>query len=182
MEKYTEKKLLLNIQRDARSQRIIQEMKKMKKRFFKDWIEKEKEVLAKAKERVAAFITNKDNLPALEMKFNTLKREFFAYPTPETKERERNFSSYRNILFLYIEYHLIKTNKTVDDIILEYDGHKKGFVNFAELTKFVRSLNTCLNEAQISSAIRSTDTSRNKEVSGQEIQHGLDRLQGKMGK
>ena len=37
------------------------------------------------------------------MKFEQLKREFFQPPTPENREREQILSSYKNILFLYIQ-------------------------------------------------------------------------------
>ena len=37
------------------------------------------------------------------MKFEQLKREFFQPPAPENRERELILSSYKNILFLYIQ-------------------------------------------------------------------------------
>lgn len=40
---------------------------------------------------------------AIDMKFEQLKREFFQPPTPENREREQILSSYKNILFLYIQ-------------------------------------------------------------------------------
>eukprot|EP00981_Chlorochromonas_danica_P014826 scaffold8997_cov171-Ochromonas_danica.AAC.1 len=181
MEKYTEKCLIESIQREARSKRIEKEMKSMKKRFKKQWEHNEKDLLLKAKERVTVYLENKENLPAFEMKFQSVKRDFFAYPTPETKERERTLASYRNILFLYIEARIKYDGLTVDKIIEDYDHLKKGYLSFAEFTKFIRSINTCLNEAQITSAIRSTDRSKDKAVSSEEIQHGLDHIQGRMG-
>lgn len=181
MEKYTEKKCILAQQREERSERIEKELKTMKKKFKKEWDGKEKEFILKAKERMAAYIENKENESALDMKFEALKRDFYAFPSPETKERERMHSSYRNILFLYIEAKIRYEGYSLEKLIADYDHLKKGFLTFAELTKYVRSINTCLNEAQITSAIRSTDRSKDKEVSLHELKDGIDRIQGHMG-
>ncbi|MGL1475033.1 hypothetical protein ACSTIT_23580, partial [Vibrio parahaemolyticus] len=79
--------------------------------------EKAQDFFLRAKDRITAYVENPDNKLAIDLKFQQLKREFFANPSPETRERERVLSSYKNILFLYIEAKLLLENKEIMDLL-----------------------------------------------------------------
>ena len=70
----SEKKLLLQVQRDARRLRVEKQMKKMKKKFNEKWVSKREELLEKAKLRIEEFLGAEENKIAIIMKFEKLKR------------------------------------------------------------------------------------------------------------
>jgi len=73
-ERVAEKKLLLQVQRDARRMRVEKQMKKMKKKFNDKWVTKREELLEKAKARIEEFLSAEENKIAIIMKFEKLKR------------------------------------------------------------------------------------------------------------
>jgi hypothetical protein len=172
-EKLAESRLLLSIQREVRRKRVESEMDYLKLRFNVEFEHKAQQLYAKAKDRITGYIENPDNKLALELRFQQLKREFFANPTPETKEREKILSSYKNILFLYIEAKLLLENKDIHDIIPAYDNGSKGYLTYGEFGNLIRSIGANLNESQISSVIRGVDLDKDGYIDFSEINSAM---------
>jgi hypothetical protein len=69
--------LLLAVQKEERERRVKKALKKLKKGFRDEWKGKTGAMLMRAKNRISAYIENKENRMAIDMKFDALKREFF---------------------------------------------------------------------------------------------------------
>lgn len=158
--KEREKRQLLQAQTVERTLRIRHDMARLKIIFNMEFEFKAQEEMEKTKDRTIAYIENPDNKLSIDLKFEQLKREFHANPTPETREREKMLSSYKNILFLFIDAQLQKEKIELSELYNRYDLNKKGYLTYGEFANMVRSLNTKLNEAQISNVIRHVDADR----------------------
>eukprot|EP01040_Poterioochromonas_malhamensis_P005054 gene5054-5417_t len=175
-DKLAEKRLLLSMQREVRRKRVEAEMSMLKLRFTVEFQEKAQEYYVKAKDRITAYIENPDNKLAIDLKFQQLKREFYANPSPETKERERILSSYKNILFLHIEAKLLLENKDIMDLVVEFDKEKKGYLTYSEFGNFIRSVGANLKESQVVSVIRGVDSDKDGYVDFKEIETAMKEL------
>jgi multidrug efflux pump subunit AcrA (membrane-fusion protein) len=172
-EKEDEERIILKIQKEERMKRIAKDIKQLKSTFKKAFDRKSKDMLVRAKDRTTGYIENPDNKLAIEMKLQVLKKEFFANPSPETRERERILSSYRNIMFLYIDAKLRADGVEMSDLIPRFDIGGKGYLTYAEFGMLVRSLKTTLSEAQINGVIRSIDADRDGYITLPEIAEGM---------
>jgi uncharacterized protein (DUF2132 family) len=74
-EKEKDRLLLLDVQTEMRRRRVSKELKAMKKKFKERWAVQTEIELAKAKDRITAYINNKDNKLAIDMKFEAAKRQ-----------------------------------------------------------------------------------------------------------
>jgi hypothetical protein len=74
-EREKDRLLLLDVQTEMRRRRVARELKAMKKKFKERWAIQTEIELAKAKDRITAYINNKDNKLAIDMKFETTKRQ-----------------------------------------------------------------------------------------------------------
>lgn len=160
LEKDKEQRLLLREQANQRTLRIQSDLKRLKTLFHIDFEFKAQEMLERTKERCVAYIENPENKLAIDLKFETLKREFHANPAPETKEREKMLASFKNILFLFIDAQLKRDKIELDDLFKRFDATSKGYLTYGEFGTMIRSLNTRMNEAQISNVIRHVDADR----------------------
>jgi hypothetical protein len=169
-EKEREKRALLREQAEARTARIRLEMARLKIVFNMEFEFKAQEAMERTKERTISYIENPENKLTIDLKFEQLKREFHANPTPETREREKMLSSYKNILFLFIDAQLKKERIELPELYSRYDLAKKGYLTYGEFATMIRSLNTRLNEAQVSNVIRHVDADRDGYITLQECQ------------
>jgi hypothetical protein len=149
-QKEEDKKLVLSVQREERQHRVDKVMRDMKANFKAVWAEKTEVMLQKAKNRIAAYIQNKDNTLAIDMKFEQLKREFFQPPTPENMEREAVLSSLKNIVFLYLQAKLRADLINLSDLVKKFDKGKKGFLTYSEFKEMIISIGADLSPAKIS--------------------------------
>jgi hypothetical protein len=175
-ERAAEARLLLSIQREARRKRIEIEMYHLRDRFVVDFNERAQDMIAKTKDRIANYIENPDNKLAMELKFQQLKREFHANPSPETKERERVLSSYKNILFLYIEAKLTLEKRNIQDLVPEFDIGEKGYLTYAEFGRLIRSIGANLTESQVASVIRGVDLDKDGYIDFKEIDQAMQEI------
>lgn len=168
--KEEERKLLLSVQKEERQRRVDKVMRKIKDDFRREWEEKTEVVLAKAKSRITAYIENKDNKLAIEMKFEQLKREFFQPPTPENVERERVLSFLKNIVFLYLQAKLRADLIKLSDLLPKFDKGKKGFLTYSEFKEMIKSIGADINPAKISAIIRGVDVDGDKCIELKELE------------
>ena len=149
-QKEEEKKLVLSVQKEERERRVDKVMKQMKANFKALWEEKTEVLLHKAKSRITAYIENKDNTLAIDMKFEQLKREFFQPPTPENTEREAVLSSLKNIVFLYLQAKLRADLINLSDLVRKFDKGGKGFLTYSEFKEMILSIGADISPAKIS--------------------------------
>lgn len=176
LEKRKETDYLLQLQYEKRTQRIKQEMNFLKAQFRINFEYQAQEHLNQAKNRTIAFIENPENKLAIDLKFSFLKREFYANPTPETREKERFMASYKHILFLFIDAKLKADNLDLRNLIPPFDKGGKGYLNYGEFASLIRSLKTNLNESQISSVTRLIDRDKDGFIDLQELQVCLEEV------
>jgi hypothetical protein len=169
-ERYAESKIILSIQREWRRKRVDDQMAKMRDDFLADLEYRGNEMILKAKERVTNYIENPENKLSIDMKFRQLKKEFFANPAPETKERERILSSYKNVLFLYLDAKLTAEKLDLKELIPTFDEGKKGYLTYKEFGNLVRYVGVNLNESQITAVIRGIDQDRDGYISFEELE------------
>lgn len=179
-EKQQDKDIVLKIQTDERSKRITKDLKQLKALFKSSFNERAVDMLGRARNRMTGYIENPDNKLAIDMKVEALKREFFANPTPESKAREKVLSSFRNIMFLYIDAKLKADDIKIADLIPRFDVKGKGYLTYTEFASLVRSLKTSLNEAQINAVIRAIDADRDGYITIDEIYEAMKEID-KMG-
>ncbi len=155
--KKEERNVILMFQKEERRRRVRKDMQNLKKRFAKKWEQKRLDYIAKAKLRIDAYISNPENELAIEMKFNKLKREFFAPPSRENREREKALTSHKNIVFLFLEAKLRFDNLTMEKVLFKWDEKKRGYLTYEEFKEMVKALGVKLNPSQMSAVIRGVD-------------------------
>jgi hypothetical protein len=114
-------------------------------------------MLDKAKDRVDAYIKSPDSILAIKLKFDKLKREFYAPPTPEWMERERILKSPKNIVFLYLEKKMEKDGITLENVVAKFGDKDKGYLTYDQFRLMVNSLKIGLTPHQITACIQSVD-------------------------
>lgn len=175
-ERAAESRILMAIQREARRKRVEADIEHIKAVFHADYEEKARDMYLRAKDRITSYIDNPENKLALELKMQQLKREFHANPTPETKEKERILSSYRNILFLYLDAKLTLENRHIMELLPDFDRGQKGYLTYGEFGNLIRSVGAQLNESQVSSVIRGVDTDKDGYVDFKEIEQSFQEI------
>lgn len=168
--KEEEKKLTLSVQKEERQRRVDKAMRAIKENFRRDWEEKTDTILEKARARITAYIENKDNKLAIEMKFEQLKRDFFQPPTPDNVEREQILSSVKNIVFLHLQAKLRADLIKLSDIMPKFDKGKKGYLTYSEFKEMIRSIGANINPAKISAIIRGVDVDGDKCIDLNELE------------
>lgn len=161
-EKQHEQQLVLHVQRDVRRRVVAKQMKAMKRAFNKEWkekvvclpfppsdISKEEEMVNAAIRSAAEFFEDKANKVDIQVRFERLKKEFYASPL-ENKERESVISSVQNIVFLHLEAKMIERGMKLKQIIPQFDLEGKGYLSYDEFRTIVNSLDCKVSETQIS--------------------------------
>ena len=132
-------------------------MKKLKKKFNKKWTHRRLKMLEDSRLRVEKYIDNIENTIAIIMKFEKLKKEFFAPPSVENRERELILTNPKNIVFLFLEAKLEEQNIKLKDIIRHFDTESRGYLTHEEFIKMIKSLGVKLNPVQINDVIKGVD-------------------------
>lgn len=70
--------------------------------------------IAAAEEYIAA----KDSEADMQIRYDKLRKEFYAPPTPETMEKEKQMTSPQNIVFLFLEAKLIEEQMDLRQVFL----------------------------------------------------------------
>lgn len=111
-----------------------------------------------AKLRVETYLKAKDSKLAIQMKFDKLKRDFYAPPVGEEYEiREKILSSPKNIVFLYLQQKMIKDEITLENIVAKFGGLEKGYLTYDEFRTMVALLKIGLTPYQVNACIRAID-------------------------
>ena len=155
--KKEEKNIILMSQKETRRRRVRKDMAKFKKKFAQKWVKQREEYITKAKMRIDAYIKDDYNKLAIEMKFEKLKREFFAPPSRENRAREIVLTSHKNIVFLFLDAKLRNDNLTMEKVLYKWDEHKRGYLTYDEFKALVKALGVKLNPSQLSQVIRGVD-------------------------
>jgi len=156
-ERVDDQRLIKSVQREARRIRIFKQMKKMKKEFHKSWVKKREEMLKKSAQRVREYLAVPDNKVAIVMKFEKLKKEFYAPPARENMEREKRLSNPKNIVFLYLDAMLTKHNMDLKRVIPKFAKERPGVLIYDEFAAMIRTLGINMNPVQINDCIRGVD-------------------------
>ncbi len=155
--KKEERYIIISAQRDVRRRRVRKEMTNFKKKFAKKWEKKKLEYIDKAKRRIDAYCADEYNKMAIEMKFEKLKREFFAPPCRENQDREVILTSHKNIVFLYLDAKLRNDDLTMEKVLFKWDKEKRGYLTYDEFKQMIKALGVKLNPSQLSHVIRAVD-------------------------
>jgi len=155
--KKEERMLILAYQKDNRRRRVRKQMSNFKKKFAKKWETKTSEFIDKAKLRIDAYVQNPENEMAIEMKFRKLKREFYAPPSRENRDRETVLTNHKNIVFLYLDAKLRNDNLTMEKVLYKWDKDKRGYLTYEEFKEMIKALGVKLNPSQLSHVIRAVD-------------------------
>lgn len=152
-----ERNFTIKVQRDRRRRRVRKQMKKMKKDFNKKWNRKTARNVEEARVRVEGYLADKESQLAIQMKFEKLKREFYAAPTPEWEAREKILTSPKNIVFLYLERKMVNDGVTLENIVAKFGGVEKGYLTYDEFRSMVNLLRIGLTPYQITACIKAVD-------------------------
>lgn len=165
-----DQRLIKSVQREARRVRIFKQMKKMKKEFNKAWVKRREEMLRKSAVRVREYLAVPENKVAIIMKFEKLKKEFYAPPARENMEREKRLSNPKNIVFLYLEAMLTKHNMDLKRVIPKFSKETPGVLTYDEFAGMVRTLGINMNPVQINDCIKGVDTDGDGFIEFKELQ------------
>mmetsp|Transcript_21860 Transcript_21860/g.48872 ORF Transcript_21860/g.48872 Transcript_21860/m.48872 type:complete len:1042 (-) Transcript_21860:89-3214(-) len=165
--------LLLAVQKEERERRGRKALKKLKKGFRDEWKGKTGAMLMRAKNRISAYIENKENRMAIDMKFDALKRDFFQPPTPENAAREGILSSLKNITFLYIQAKLRAELIDLHDLLPKFDLGHKGYLTYSEFKALVTSIGADVDPAKMSAMIRGVDKDGDKCIDMKELETSM---------
>lgn len=165
-------KILLKVQRDARRKRVKKEMKALKKKFTDKWAKKKGELIETARLGMLNFIASPENKVAMQMKVEKLKREFYAPPSVDNKDREAIIANPKNVVFLYLENTLKQRKINLSRVVKKFDVGHKGYLLYEEFAKLVKSVGK-FNAVQISDAIRGIDVDNDGFISFKEIEESL---------
>jgi hypothetical protein len=84
-------------------------------------------MVANARERALQYLADTTtNKIDLQVRFDRLKRAFFAPPNQDNAEREAIMKSAKNIAFLFLEAKLAETEMKLEDVIPQFDTTDKG--------------------------------------------------------
>ena len=112
-------------------------------------VPKEEEMVNASIRSAAEFFEDKANKVEIQIRFERLKKEFYASPL-ENKERESVISSVQNIVFLHLEAKMIERGLKLKQIIPQFDLEGKGYLSYDEFRTIVNSLDCKVSETQIS--------------------------------
>jgi len=166
-------KILLKVQREARRKRVKKEMKTLKKKFTDKWVRKKAELIETARIGMLAFVNSPDNKLAMQMKFEKLKREFYAPPSVDNRAREEIIANPKNIVILYLANLLKQRKLTLKRVLQKFDVGHKGHLTYEEFAKLVRSLGK-FNAVQINDAIRGVDSKNGGFINFKEVEDSLE--------
>ncbi len=114
-------------------------------------------IIINIQRRIDAYIADEYNQLAIQMKFEKLKREFFAPPSRENAAREIILTSHKNIVFLFLDAKLRNDNLTMQKVLYKWDKDKRGYLTYDEFKAMIKALGVKLNPSQMSHVIRGVD-------------------------
>ena len=155
--KKADKRVIIQAQKDVRRRRVRKEMAAFKKKFAKRWEIKKEDFAEKARKRIDAYCADEYNEMAIEMKFEKIKREFYAPPSRDNRFREEILTNHKNIVFLFLDAKLRKDGLTMTKVLYKFDKEKKGYLLYDEFKAMVKVLGVKLNPSQLSHVIRGVD-------------------------
>eukprot|EP00615_Pteridomonas_danica_P004150 CAMPEP_0114347284 /NCGR_PEP_ID=MMETSP0101-20121206/13777_1 /TAXON_ID=38822 ORGANISM="Pteridomonas danica, Strain PT" /NCGR_SAMPLE_ID=MMETSP0101 /ASSEMBLY_ACC=CAM_ASM_000211 /LENGTH=794 /DNA_ID=CAMNT_0001484501 /DNA_START=13 /DNA_END=2394 /DNA_ORIENTATION=+ len=152
-EKNSNKKYILEIQRQEKAKRTMLGRKRLKEKFNRKWLELEAKLADQAKKEKRKWLRNREQSKYIvEKRFAELKVKFESAPTStsaESVEHERQLTSIANIAIVYIEGHLFATQQLMCDFVLSFDQDGDGYIGPDELmhlTNCVENLNLSANQ------------------------------------
>lgn len=155
--KAEDERIIKLAQRDLRRKRVKAQMKRVKAGFVRKTANKQAYMLDAAKRRVTAYLANPENDLAVLLRFEKLKREFFAPPSSDTREHEAIITSHKNIVFLFLDAKLRKEGLEMEKVVLRFDREKKGFLTYDAFKAMIKALGVKLNPSQVNGVIRGVD-------------------------
>lgn len=170
--------LSMKMQREVRRMVLRGNIKAMKKEFNAKHKALKEEVVTRARSVMREYIGNKSNTFVIQMKFDRLKKDFFAAPTPELQERERILTSPKNFVFLYLDAKLRMENLELQKVIPKFDKDGKGFLSYDDFKRMMSSMGVKLNPTQIAEVIRGVDTDGDGFIDMNELTASLRDIDG----
>lgn len=171
--------ILLKVQREARRKRVKKEMKNLKKKFTDKWVKKKAELIEAARIGMLAFVNSPDNKIAMQMKFEKLKREFYAPPSIDNKDREAIIANPKNVVILFLENVLKQRKLNLKRVLQKFDVGHKGYLSYEEFAKLIKSVGK-FNAVQVNDAIRGIDVDNDGFINFKEVEDSLE-ITKKMG-
>ena len=121
-----EERLLRIVQREMRRKHIESEIALMLKKFNKKYERIKYDLIESAKAKIKAYLANKNNKINIDARFKNMKKEFYAPPTPESIEKEKMMTSYKNIIFAHLDVKLKSAGIQLKETIAQFDKQNKG--------------------------------------------------------
>lgn len=105
-EKESDEKLLLQIQKEDRLNRIKNEMNILKYKFNKSFISFAENYLLKTREKVKKYIEDPANKEKVSIESSNLLTKFHENPSDHNRVKERVLKDYLNIFVLFLDHYL----------------------------------------------------------------------------
>ena len=93
----------------------------MEKKFHKKYERIRYDMIESAKGKIRAFLANPNSKITINAKFTRMKEEFYAPPTPESLQKEKMMTSYKNIIFAHLDVKLKSAGINLQEAIAQFD-------------------------------------------------------------
>jgi len=173
-ERQQEQKMIEMMQRDLRRRTVEKQMKKLTKKFNKEWKKKEETMIEGAIERAKEYFASKENKIDIKIRFDRLKKAFFAPPSVDNRDREKIITSVKNIVFLFLEAKMTSAGMKLKDLIPQFDLDGKGYLSYDEFRTVVQSLECNITENQITEVIKGVDTDNDQYIELSKLEEAME--------
>lgn len=175
-QKEAKSRILMSVQ--VNTQRSVEyvKIKRLKRKFRKDWEKRMRDGLRDANMRAERFLQSEEAKPTLRARFKKLKADALAAPSPENMEREKRMADRKNILLLWLQERMDAQNMSLSMLFYGFDDSSKGYLTHDEFRKMVAELEINIPDTFVTDLIEAVDRKNENIISVQAIEKSMEDL------
>ena len=151
-------------------------MKKLKRKFNKAWKHREAECVHNAIQAATEYYQNIENEKDMINRVELLTVAFYDPPSVDNVAKEKQMTSPKNIIFLYIAARLEEQGATLSDVVFTCDKDGKGYLTYDEFTIFITSFGIPLTDIQIKQVIEGVDKDKGGNIELKELEESIKEI------
>jgi hypothetical protein len=169
-------RLLLSVQVKTQRSAEYVKIKRLKRKFRKDWQKRMEDGMKEANLRAERFLESEEAKPVLQARFRKLKAEALAAPSPENMAREKRMVDRKNILLLWLQERMDAQNLSLSMLFYGFDDASKGYLTHDEFRRMVDELEIKVTDTLVTDVIEAVDPKNENIISVPAVERSMEDL------
>jgi hypothetical protein len=169
-------RVVLSVQAKTQRSAEYTKIKRLKRKFRKDWEKRMADGMREANLRAERFLESEEAKPVLKARLTKLKAEALAAPSPENMARERRMVDRKNILLLWLQDRMDAQNLSISMLFYGFDESSKGYLTHDEFRKMVDDLDIKIADTLVTDLIEAVDKKNENIIAIQAVERSMEDL------